>query len=187
MNGEMEKTVQHGVFVFRWLLAPMYLGLALMLIVLLIQFVRDFSRILPELFQLSALNALPAVLSLAIVLLAGNAVLLVLQTGYQLFAPNLQAEVEPNAGRGRLDFNRLRKNLLSISIALALLLILKTLLEMAAEATAHTLQTLWPLVSILGLFAGCCPDLGGRVLVHVTGAQTAGGDRLGQIVIPPSG
>ncbi|WP_370400559.1 YqhA family protein [Sulfitobacter sp. JB4-11] len=151
MSGEVEKTVHLGIHASRWLLAPMYLGLALMLIVLLIQFIRDFFRALPELFQLGAMEALPAILSLAIVLLAAHAVLLILQTGYQVYVPGLTADAEPNDGHGRLDYAKLRNNLLGVSTALALLMIFRELIGRASATSAQTPQDLWPLASLFGL------------------------------------
>lgn len=151
MSGEIEKTVQHGVSASRWLLAPMYLGLALMLIVLLIQFVRDFVRSLPELFQTEALEAIPAVLSLAVVLLAAHALLLIIQTGYQLFAPGLNPETEPQDRAGRLDFTGLRNRLLGAAIALALVMVIRDLVSLGADGAGQGLQDIWPLAVLLGL------------------------------------
>lgn len=143
MSGEFEKAVQYGVSASRWLLAPMYLGLALLLIVLLIQFVRDFFDHLPVLFQTSALNTLPVILSLGVVLLAANIVLSILHTSYELFTPGLKAEESAETGRGAVDFTKLRNRFLSIAIALSLLLLLREMLVYAgAQGEQDTLQIL---------------------------------------------
>lgn len=154
MSGEIEKVFRQGVHAIRWLLAPMYLGLALLLIVVLVQFVRDFFRALPELFQITAVETLPSLLSLALVLLAANAVLTILQTGYQLFAPGLNSDTEPEASRGRIDFSKLARNFLAMSVAVSLLLVFRELLIIANQGAEPQTQHLWSLASILGVFVG---------------------------------
>ena len=151
MSGEFEKTVHHGIAASRWLLAPMYLGLALMLVVLLVQFVRDFFRVLPDVFQMGALNALGPILSLGLVLVASHAVLLLLQTGYQIFRPGVPAESEPEDGNGRLDFVSLRNRLLGVSIVYALVLLLQRLIAQTAGEPAGDLEAITPLAAVLGV------------------------------------
>lgn len=151
MAGEIEKTVHHGIAASRWLLAPMYLGLALMLIVLLVQFVREFFRRLPEVFQMGALDALVPILSLGLVLIAAHAVLLLLQTGYQVFRPGIAPEVEPEDGQGRIDFTLLRNRLLGVAVVFTLLLLLQQLIAQAGPGTAGGFQAIQPVAAILGL------------------------------------
>ncbi len=151
MSGEIEKTVHHGIATSRWLLAPMYLGLALMLIVLLVQFVREFFNFLPEVFQLSALDALAPIFSLGLILVAAHAVLLLLQTGYQIFLPDLAPDIEPEDGRGRVDFTSLRNRLLGVSLAFALLLVLQELIGQAGNGADQDLSAVWPTSAVLGV------------------------------------
>ncbi|MDP5218899.1 YqhA family protein [Ruegeria sp. 2205SS24-7] len=151
MSGEFEKAVQHGVSASRWLLAPMYLGLALLLIVLLIQFVRDFFDHLPVLFQTDALNALPIILSLGIVLLAANIVLSILHTSYELFIPGLRAEEGAENRRSEVDFTRLRNRFLAIAVALSLLLLLKEMLIYAGQADDQDTRQVLHLAAMTGL------------------------------------
>ena len=136
MSGEFEKSVQHGISATRWLLAPMYLGLGLMLVILLIQFVRDFLRGLPGWFQMTAPELIPAILGLAIVLLAAHGVLMILHTGYQVFIPGLRPETEPAEGQGSPDFTTLRNRLLALAISLSLLMLLRDMLSGNAHGSA---------------------------------------------------
>lgn len=133
MSGEFEKSAQHGISATRWLLAPMYLGLGLMLVILLIQFVRDFLRGLPGWFQMTAPELIPAILGLAIVLLAAHGVLMILHTGYQVFVPGLRPETEPAEGQGSPDFTTLRNRLLALAISLSLLMLLRDMLSGSAS------------------------------------------------------
>lgn len=151
MSGEFEKSVRTGISLSRWLLAPMYLGLGLMLIVLLIQFVRDFFSTLPQVFQLTALEALSPILSLAIVLLTAHALLAVLQTGYQLFVPGLRPETQPAPGLGAVDATKLRNTLLGVTLALAVLAALRAVLTLPAEPVEGQTDPLWRLAALLGL------------------------------------
>jgi len=151
MGNEFEKTVRLGVSASRWLVAPMYLGLALMLIVLLIQFVRDFFRSLPDLFQMSALDTLPTILSLGVILLAANIVLTILQTGRELFAPGLRSNDHPAKGREQLDFTKLRNRFLGISIALSLLLLLREMLANAGSQPTEGSENYLTLAALIGV------------------------------------
>lgn len=151
MSGEIEKTVHHGLAASRWLLAPMYLGLALMLVVLLVQFVRDFFKVLPGVFQMGALDALGPILSLGLVLVAAHAVLLLLLTGYQIFRPGIAADREPEDGNGRLDFVSLRNRLLGVSIVYALVLLLQQLIAQTAGESAGDLEPLAPLAAVFAV------------------------------------
>lgn len=152
MSGEVEKTVQQGVFLSRWLLAPMYLGLALTLIVLLIQFVRDFFAMLPQLFQMTALEAVPLILTQAIVLLGAHAVLVILQTSRALYAPQMASGDPAEDGRGRLNYTRLRNRFLGMAIVLTLLLIFRQMF--AISGGVGGLQPFLPLAALLGVLVG---------------------------------
>ncbi len=151
MSGEFEKTVRHGIAASRWLIAPMYLGLALMLIVLLVQFVRDFFNTLPKVFQMGAIDALGPILSLGLVLIAAHSILLLLQTGYQIFGSGFSMDAEPDDGKGRLDLTSLRNRMLGISIVYALVLLLRQLITQTGNAVTGNIQDVFPVASVLGL------------------------------------
>lgn len=151
MSGEFEKTVHHGIAASRWLIAPMYLGLALMLIVLLVQFVRDFFKTLPEVFQMGALDALGPILSLGLVLIAAHSILLLLQTGYQIFGRGLSVDTEPDDGNGRLDLTALRNQMLGVSIVYTLVLVLRQLIALTGGETTGRIQEVFPVATVLGL------------------------------------
>jgi uncharacterized protein (TIGR00645 family) len=71
----MAKGVESGrkaLFASRWLMAPMYLGLALALAMLVIVFLRQMLYYLPQALTMSGETAILAVLTLIDLALAGN-------------------------------------------------------------------------------------------------------------------
>ncbi len=150
MSGEIERAMRQGLTAARWILAPMYLGLGLMLIVLLVQFVRDFFRALPLAFSGDALAVGGIALSLALALLVAAIVLSILQTGHRLFAAAAEAPVE-------VDFTVLKRRLLTAAMTLTILLLLEALLAArpgAGAADAAPAAPPWPLYTALGVLVG---------------------------------
>ncbi|RMF38827.1 MAG: hypothetical protein D6754_06710 [Alphaproteobacteria bacterium] len=150
MQGEFDRAMRHGISAARWLLAPMYLGVGLMLVVLLVQFVRDFFQGLPVAFSSDALTAARLVLSLAAVLLIAGLVLAILHTGQSLFAPQADTAEAPEPERREIAFARLLPRFLSAAIVLVLLFAIDRMI--ASQAGGWSPETLpWPLFVALGV------------------------------------
>ena len=145
MDKDIGRTLRLGLSAARWLLAPMYLGLGLLLIVLLIQFVRDFFRSLPDLFRMDSAHAAAMILSFAGVVLIAHVILLVAQTGRELFATG--------EGAGQIDFLQLRNQLLGSMTALTLLFLLRELAAARTPDERSIDELAWLGAAIAGLVA----------------------------------
>lgn len=79
----MERTVEKILYYSRWLLVPMYMGLAVLLIFLTVTFVSDLVHLVPALLKLSEKDAILAALSLIDLALVGSLVVMVVISGYE--------------------------------------------------------------------------------------------------------
>ena len=81
----MEAAFERMLLASRWLVAPIYLGLVLVLFLLLVIFVREILRQAPQVFTRDTERSILAVLTLIDLSLAGNLGLIVLFSGAENF------------------------------------------------------------------------------------------------------
>ena len=90
------KRLEHGlellIFNSRWLLAPIYVGLVLSVLLLLVKFVQEFVHILARMFTSSGGDVILAVLTLVDLSLVANLLLIVNNSGYENFVSKIHTE-----------------------------------------------------------------------------------------------
>lgn len=89
----VERTLENGLFLSRWLMAPFYVGLVVALGILLVVFVEELILALPHVLGGGAEQAILTVLTLIDLSLAGNLVLIVIFSGYENFVSKINLEV----------------------------------------------------------------------------------------------
>lgn len=92
----VERLLEAGLFASRWVLAPIYLGLAASLLVLLTGFVMKAVKLCAGLMEASTDEIIVNVLSLIDLSLMANLVLIVVWAGYENFVSRLHAEGHPD-------------------------------------------------------------------------------------------
>jgi uncharacterized protein (TIGR00645 family) len=128
--------LETGLLASRWILAPFYIGLVVALIALLGVFVVEVPR---EIIHLRATaperlaeRAIMMTLSLIDLSLAGNLLVIVILSGYENFVSQIQAR--PNSERpvwmGTVDFSGLKMKLISSIVAISVIALLRTYLEL---------------------------------------------------------
>jgi uncharacterized protein (TIGR00645 family) len=127
----MERTIEKVIYYSRWLLVPMYLGLAVLLIFLTITFVAEVIRLAPQLAELSEKNAILAALSLIDLTLVGSLVVMVVISGYENFVSriDLAKEDEKLAWMGKLDSGTLKLKVASSIVAISSVHLLKAFMN----------------------------------------------------------
>lgn len=148
MANEADRMMRQGMSATRWVLAPMYLGLALMLVVLMILFIRDFFQFLPQMFQMRGDEAVGVLINLAGIVLWSNLILVVVQTGYDLFGPGSGLNHDPEDGSGRVNFVRLRWKILAAAIVLSIVYLLQALAEISTGAESPATSELQILAAV---------------------------------------
>ena len=113
----LERALENGLFLSRWLMAPFYVGLVIALAMLLVVFVEEIVTALPHIMGLGSEEIILIVLSLIDLSLAGNLVLIVVFSGYENFVSKIDIEGHEDrpSWMGTLDFSgRMPKRFASI-------------------------------------------------------------------------
>lgn len=151
MSKRLEIAFERTLFAMRWLMAPVYLGLALMLVMLMVVFLRDLGHYLSIVFELKTEDAILAALTLIDLTLVGNLVLIVLFSGYENFVSKFDLEgVEDRpTWMGKIDFSGLKIKLIGSIVAISGIHLLKKFMEIGREGLApHVVEDLRWLVII---------------------------------------
>ncbi|MCX7671590.1 MAG: YqhA family protein, partial [Anaerolineae bacterium] len=96
----IETRFEAGLFASRWLMAPIYLGLAVSLAMLTVVFCKELVHYATRTFSMKADEAILAVLTLIDLSLAANLLLIVLFSGYE----NFVSKFDIDAGTDRPDW-----------------------------------------------------------------------------------
>lgn len=131
MKPTLETGFERALFASRWLMAPMYLGLALALAMLSFVFVRELAYYLPKLLTLRAEEVILVALTLIDLSLAANLLLIVLFSGYENFVSkfDFDAGADRPEWMGKVDFAGLKMKLIASIVAISGIHLLKRFME----------------------------------------------------------
>ena len=125
------KRLEHGlelvIFNSRWLLAPIYVGLVLSVVLLLVKFVQEFFHILVHMFTATEADVILAVLTLVDLSLVANLLLIVIFSGYENFVSKIHTENHEDRPEwmGKVDFSGLKLKLVASIVAISGIELLK--------------------------------------------------------------
>jgi len=126
-----EQLIERTLFASRWLLAPIYLGLAASLLILLWSFVAEIVHLALNITTLTQSNVILGILSLIDLSLAGNLVLIVIFSGYENFVSKMDTgnhEDQPD-WKGSVDFSSLKLKLIASIVAISGIHLLKVFMD----------------------------------------------------------
>ena len=121
MKTMVESGFERVLFASRWLMAPIYVGLVLALLLLVVVFVRELALRRAAAVHDGPEQAILAVLSLIDLSLAGNLVLIVIFSGYENFVSKIDTD-DAATGRdwmGTVDFSGLKMKLIASIVAIS--------------------------------------------------------------------
>lgn len=132
----METVVEKILYYSRWLLVPMYMGLAVLLLFLTVVFVKDLIELVPQLLSLSEKDAILVALSLIDLTLVGSLVVMVVISGYENFVSriDLAESDEKLAWVGKLDAGTLKLKVASSIVAISSVHLLKAFMNVSETA-----------------------------------------------------
>ncbi len=135
-----ETTFEKGLFASRWLMAPVYLGLAVTLGMLTVIFVKELVNYLPQVLDLSAEKMILVALTLIDLTLAANLLLIVMFSGYESFVSKFDIDVgdDKPGWMGKVDFGGLKMKLIASIVAISGIHLLKRFMEISDLDTATT-------------------------------------------------
>lgn len=136
----VETAFEKGLFASRWLMAPMYLGLAVTLGMLTVIFVKELVYYLPQVLDLSAEKMILVALTLIDLTLAANLLLIVMFSGYESFVSKFDIDVgdDKPGWMGKVDFGGLKMKLIASIVAISGIHLLKRFMEISDLETATT-------------------------------------------------
>lgn len=127
----MERLIERSLFASRWLMAPMYLGLVLGLVILVWVFGLELWRLVMILPKMTINDAILGTLALIDLSLAANLLLIVIFSGYENFVSrmDLADEVDRPEWQGEVDFSGLKLKLVASIVAISGISLLKAFMD----------------------------------------------------------
>lgn len=134
----LEIRFERLLFGARWVLAPVYAGMALALIAILVVFARELIAELGRLTTLSAEDTILLALSLVDLSLTGNLLLVVMFAGYESFVSQLHLGEHEDRPRwlGTIDFAGLKLKVIASIVAISAIALLRSFLLLGDPSTA---------------------------------------------------
>ncbi len=127
----MEKIIERLMYSSRWLMAPIYLGLSLILVALGIKFFQELFHILPNILTTMEADLILTTLSLIDISLVGGLIVMVMFSGYENFVSRLDVdENEEKLGwLGKLDAGSLKNKVAASIVAISSIHLLKVFMN----------------------------------------------------------
>ena len=133
----IERLLERLIFASRWLQAPLYVGLILMLAITVVKFVLVMAEIGHRVLTATEGEFILIILSLVDLVLVANLVIMVIISGYENFISRI--DIDEAADRlswfGKLDAGSLKIKLASSIVAISSIHLLKKFLDTAETDT----------------------------------------------------
>ena len=141
----VESFVEKTLFASRWLLCPLYIGLALLLVLFSIHFFRELIDIAIRAFSLTETDLVTEALTLIDLALAGGLVVMIMLSGYENYVSKLDvADAEKSISwLGKLDTGTLKLKVSATIVTISAVQLLKAYLDINAVAND---KLLWMVV-----------------------------------------
>jgi uncharacterized protein (TIGR00645 family) len=133
LEEDMERLIERGLFASRWMMAPMYLGLALALVILVWIFLMELVRFVLVVPVMTVNDAILGVLALIDLSLAANLLLIVIFSGYENFVSRMDLADHKDRPdwQGEVDFSGLKLKLVASIVAISGIHLLKVFMDVA--------------------------------------------------------
>ena len=133
----MERQFELLLFAMRWLLAPLYFGLGLLLIMFAVQFFRELIHIFETATSIVEVDLILASLTLIDLTLVASLVVMVMLSGYENFVSKLDVgDTEKSlAWLGKLDAGSLKIKVAASIVAISSIHLLKAFMNYEDVAT----------------------------------------------------
>jgi uncharacterized protein (TIGR00645 family) len=116
-----EKPFEKLLFACRWLLAPLYIGLAIALVALGVKFFQEAFHVLTHIWTLKEADLILTVLALIDIVLVGSLIVMVMFSGYENFVSRIDADGAESAlgWLGKLDAGTLKLKVAASIVAIS--------------------------------------------------------------------
>ncbi|MEO7774484.1 MAG: TIGR00645 family protein [Steroidobacteraceae bacterium] len=133
----IERAIERTLFASRWLLAPVYLGLALSLVALGIKFFAELVHTMLVIFMMSEAELVLSLLALIDLALVGSLIVMVMFSGYENFVSRIDIDGDGDklGWLGKLDAGTLKLKVAASIVAISSIHLLRAF--MAAKETPN--------------------------------------------------
>lgn len=131
-----ERAAERAIFASRWLVAPMYLGLAASLLLLLVKFGQKAWALFGHVASAGADEVIVGVLSLVDLSFVANLLLMVMFAGYENFVSKFDLADHPDRPdwMGHVGFGDVKLKLMTSIVAISAIHLLEMALDLAAQS-----------------------------------------------------
>ena len=127
----IERQAENILYASRWLLAPIYMGLSLGLLMLGVKFFQEALHTLPIIFSLNESDLVLVILSLIDMALVGGLLVMVMLSGYENFVSSI--DIEPGKEKlswlGKMDSGSLKQKVAASIVAISSIHLLKAFMN----------------------------------------------------------
>ncbi|HDN9005989.1 MULTISPECIES: TIGR00645 family protein [Aeromonas] len=127
----MENMFERLMYASRWIMAPIYLGLSLILLALGVKFFQEILHILPNILEMKEVDLVLVTLSLIDITLVGGLIVMVMFSGYENFVSRLDVgdENDKLVWLGKLDAGSLKNKVAASIVAISSIHLLKVFMN----------------------------------------------------------
>lgn len=136
----LERWIEKIIFASRWLLAPLYIALAVGLLGILIKVGQELLHFLPHILETEGSRVILDALSLIDLALTGSLIVIVIFSGYENFVSRIDADGHQDwpEWMTKISFNGLKLKLMSSIVAISAVQLLRSFLDIENQ-TVHAL------------------------------------------------
>ena len=127
----MEKFLERIMYSARWILAPIYLGLSLVLMLLAVKFFQEIIHTVPHILEKTEAELILLVLALIDLALVGGLLVMVMFSGYENFVSRLDIDesAEKLSWLGKMDTTSLKNKVAASIVAISSIHLLKIFMD----------------------------------------------------------
>ena len=127
----MERTLETLLYASRWILAPIYLGLSVGLVLLGLKFFEEALHTAPLVFAMKEADLVLITLSLVDIALVGGLIVMVMLSGYENFVSQIDIDEgkEKLSWLGKLDSGSLKQKVAASIVAISSIHLLKAFMN----------------------------------------------------------
>ncbi|MDP2903929.1 MAG: TIGR00645 family protein [Methylovulum sp.] len=142
LQHSIEHAMERLMYASRWILAPIYLGMSLILIALFVKFFQELYHFIPHIFEIGETDFILTLLTLIDLTLVGSLIVLIMFSGYENFVSRLDIseDTEKLDWLGTHDYGSMKIKVASSIVAISSIHLLKIFMNI--DATAND-KLLW--------------------------------------------
>lgn len=131
MGQSMERFIENLMYSLRWLLAPIYLGLSLAVLLLGVKFFQELVHVFPNILEIKEVDLILLTLTLIDIALVGGLLVMVMLSGYENFVStlNINNDTEKLAWLGKIDSGGLKNKVAASIVAISSIHLLKVFMN----------------------------------------------------------